>query len=201
MPGRCASISSAGLDYQNKLARFLENHDEPRAAATFAPGSARGRGRHHVPVARACGSSIRGSSRGGRSASRRTSCARRRSQSTRRLQRFYDRLLAVLRQPAVRDGQWQLLECAPAWDGNWTWDCFIAWCLARPGRPAAAGRRQLCREPEPVLRPAAVPRSGRPRGAAQGSDGPRPLRSRRERPGVARSLSRRARRGATTCSR
>src|SRR5574341_669824 len=28
----------AGLDYQNKLARFLENHDEPRAAATFSPG-------------------------------------------------------------------------------------------------------------------------------------------------------------------
>src|SRR6185437_13102246 len=26
----------AGLDYQNRLARFLENHDEPRAAATFA---------------------------------------------------------------------------------------------------------------------------------------------------------------------
>ncbi|MGH7235081.1 MAG: alpha-amylase family glycosyl hydrolase, partial [Nitrospiraceae bacterium] len=28
----------ADLDYQNKMARFLENHDEPRAAATFAPG-------------------------------------------------------------------------------------------------------------------------------------------------------------------
>ena len=28
----------AGLDYQDKLARFLENHDEPRAAATFPPG-------------------------------------------------------------------------------------------------------------------------------------------------------------------
>jgi hypothetical protein len=27
----------AGLDYQDRLARFLENHDEPRAAATFAP--------------------------------------------------------------------------------------------------------------------------------------------------------------------
>ena len=36
--GRCASTCYAGLDYQNKLARFLENHDEPRAAATFAPG-------------------------------------------------------------------------------------------------------------------------------------------------------------------
>ena len=28
----------AELDYQNKMARFLENHDEPRAAATFSPG-------------------------------------------------------------------------------------------------------------------------------------------------------------------
>ena len=37
-----------------------------------------------------------------------------------RLKQFYDRLLAVLRQPVVRDGQWQLLECAPAWEGNWT---------------------------------------------------------------------------------
>ena len=43
------------------------------------------------------------------------------------LQRFYERLLAVLRQPVVRDGQWQLLECVPAWEGNWTSDCFIAW--------------------------------------------------------------------------
>ena len=27
----------AAPDYQDKLARFLENHDEPRAASTFAP--------------------------------------------------------------------------------------------------------------------------------------------------------------------
>ena len=32
-----ASTSRAGLDFQDRLARFLENHDEPRAAATFAP--------------------------------------------------------------------------------------------------------------------------------------------------------------------
>jgi len=37
---------------------------------------------------------------------------------------FYDRLLAVLRQPVVRDGQWRLVECAPAWDGNGSWDGF-----------------------------------------------------------------------------
>jgi hypothetical protein len=27
----------AGLDYQDKLSRFMENHDEPRAAVTFSP--------------------------------------------------------------------------------------------------------------------------------------------------------------------
>ncbi len=32
----------AELDYQVKLARFLENHDEPRAAATFDPGGSPG---------------------------------------------------------------------------------------------------------------------------------------------------------------
>jgi hypothetical protein len=33
----CASTFTPTPNYQNKLARFLENHDEPRAAATFAP--------------------------------------------------------------------------------------------------------------------------------------------------------------------
>ena len=41
------------------------------------------------------------------------------------LKQFYDRLLAVLRHPVVRDGRWQLLDCVPAWDGNWTADCFV----------------------------------------------------------------------------
>ena len=31
----------AGLDFQDKMARFLENHDEPRAAAAFPPGQHR----------------------------------------------------------------------------------------------------------------------------------------------------------------
>src|SRR5262249_35940346 len=43
------------------------------------------------------------------------------------LRRFYDRLLAVLRSPVARDGEWRLLECRPAWEGNWTWDGFVAW--------------------------------------------------------------------------
>ena len=43
-----------------------------------------------------------------------------------RLEQFYGRLLAVLREAVVRDGRWQLLECSQAWDGNWTSDCFVA---------------------------------------------------------------------------
>ena len=31
----------ADADYQERLIRFIENHDEPRAAATFAPAQAR----------------------------------------------------------------------------------------------------------------------------------------------------------------
>ena len=37
----------------------------------------------------------------------------------------------LVRRPAVRRGEWQLLECVPAWEGNWTWDCF--WACAWQG--------------------------------------------------------------------
>jgi len=118
----------AGLDYQDKLARFLENHDEPRAAATFSAdvheaaavitflsprlrffhqGQFQGRTKRISPhLVRAPQEPIEP-----------------------RLEAFYDRLLAALRRPVVRHGNWQLLECTPAWEGNWTWDCFLifAW--------------------------------------------------------------------------
>jgi hypothetical protein len=54
------------------------------------------------------------------------------------VQRFYDRLRSVLGCAAVRDGQWQLLECVPAWDGNWTSDCYLAWMWTGP-----AGEQRL----------------------------------------------------------
>jgi hypothetical protein len=121
----------AGLDYQNKLARFLENHDEPRAAATFSPevheaaavitflspglrffhqGQFEGRKKRISPHL------VRGPD----------------EPIDQRLAEFYDRLRAVLRQTAVRDGQWQLLGCVPAWEGNWTWDCFLAFAWQSP---------------------------------------------------------------------
>jgi hypothetical protein len=44
----------------------------------------------------------------------------------------------MLRQPSIRDGAWSLVDCAPAWDGNWTSDCFIAWSWQ-----GADGQRRL----------------------------------------------------------
>jgi hypothetical protein len=116
----------AGLDYQGKLARFLENHDEPRSAATFA---------HDTHEATAI---ITFLSPGLRFFHQGQFDGRRKRISPHLvrapveppdvgLQEFYARLLAALRHPVLRDGQWRLLECLPAWDGNWTNDCFIGW--------------------------------------------------------------------------
>ena len=79
----------------------------------------------------ACASFTRANSRAARNASRHILSARRMEPVDEQLRAFYDRLLTVLRQPAVRDGKWQLLDCAPAWDGNWTYDCFVAWSWGR----------------------------------------------------------------------
>jgi glycosidase len=115
----------AGLDHQDKLARFLENHDEPRAAATFSPevhaaaatitflspglrffhqGQLEGRRRRISPhLVRAPAEAI-----------------------DENLKEFYSRLLSVLRHDTVRNGAWQQLDCIPAWAGNGSCDNFVA---------------------------------------------------------------------------
>lgn len=118
-------------DYQNKLARFLENHDEPRAAATFSfevhqaaavlsflcPGLRFfHQGQFEGRMKRISPHLVRG------------------PQETRddNIAQFYDRLQTILRQPTVRNGQWQLLECVPGWDGNWTNACFVIFAWSGP---------------------------------------------------------------------
>jgi glycosidase len=118
----------AGLDYQDKLARFLENHDEPRAAATFPHGIHEAAavitffspGLRFFHQGQLAGALKRISPHLGRGPD---------EPHDARLAEFYQRLLATLRNPAARDGSWSLVECQPAWDGNWTHDCFVvfAW--------------------------------------------------------------------------
>ncbi len=116
----------AGLDYQNRLARFLENHDEPRAAATFPRGLHEAaavvtylapglrffhQGQFDGRVKRISPHLIRGPVEAVNSAVR----------------QFYERLLELLRRPVLRQGEWRLLECAPAWEGNRSYDAVIAY--------------------------------------------------------------------------
>ena len=122
----------AGLDYQDKLARFLENHDEPRAAATFAPGKDRA-----AAVLTFLAPGLRFFHQG-----QFEGCVKRISPHLGRgpdevpnpgVQHFYQRLLDVLQRPALRQGQWQLLECVPAFAGDGSFDNFIAWTWQVPG--------------------------------------------------------------------
>lgn len=116
--------------YQHKLARFLENHDEPRAAAVFADDQ-------HVAAAvltflcmglrffhqgQLEGKKKRISPHLGRGP---------KEPLNERLQRFYKQLLALLRRPVLRTGSWQLLEPTPAWESNTTHDDYI--CFAWEG--------------------------------------------------------------------
>jgi hypothetical protein len=120
-----------GLDYQDKLARFLENHDEPRAATTFAPdqhGAAAvltflSPGLRFFHQGQFEGRRKRISPHLGRGPDEPVNAT---------VQQFYERLLEVLRRPAVRNGHWQLLECVPAFDGNGSSDAFIAWTWQEP---------------------------------------------------------------------
>ncbi|MBV9182131.1 MAG: alpha-amylase [Acidobacteria bacterium] len=114
----------ADLDYQRKSARFLENHDEPRAAATFPPGTY-----ETAAVLTYLCPGLRFFHQGqfdGLMKKIPVHLCRGPVEITNPdLRHFYDRLLSCIRHPVVREGDWQLLECAAAWEGNWTWDCFI----------------------------------------------------------------------------
>jgi hypothetical protein len=121
----------AGLDYQNRLARFMENHDEPRAATTFSAGmhEAAATITYLTPGLRFF---HQGQFEGRKKRISPHLARAPREPVSPELKQFYSRLLDVLRHPVTRDGQWQLLECVPAWEGNWTWDCFLAFAWQDP---------------------------------------------------------------------
>jgi glycosidase len=112
-------------DYQNKMAGFLENHDEPRAAATFAAGV-----HEAAAIITFLSPGLRFFHHGqfeGRKKRISPHLVRGPEEVIdENVQRFYERLLNVLRLSVVRNGHWQLLECMPAWEGNWTSECYLA---------------------------------------------------------------------------
>jgi glycosidase len=118
----------AGLDYQNKLARFLENHDEPRAAATFPHGV-----HEAAAVITFLSPGLRFFHQGqfeGRLKRISPHLGRGPEEAKdEQLAAFYEQLLSALRADCLRNGDWQLVECQPAWEQNPTHDNFVvfAW--------------------------------------------------------------------------
>jgi hypothetical protein len=126
--GNAASVRGhlcAELGYQRKLARFLENHDEPRAAASFAAGA------HEAAAVLTYLTPGLRFFHQGQLDGRRKRISPHLVRAPREpvdaaLQRFYIDLLALLRESVVRTGDWRLLESASAWEGNPTAQCIIA---------------------------------------------------------------------------
>ncbi len=116
----------ADRSYQEGLIRFIENHDEPRAAATFEPPKARAAAivvsalegarlyhdgqldgfRTHIPVFLTRGPDEPVDSD---------------------LHAFYARLLRAVDESGLRQGDWRLCDCA-GWPDNASWQQLIALC-------------------------------------------------------------------------
>ena len=116
----------AGIDCQSRLARFLENHDEPRAAASFPPGM-----HEAAALVTYLSPGLRffhqGQLEGRRKRISPHLVRAPEEPIDRRLRAFYARLIGILRRPVVRGGRWALLACDPAWDGNASCESFICW--------------------------------------------------------------------------
>ena len=115
----------ADLDFQRQCVRFLENHDEPRAASVFPMDVHRAAavltfftpGMRFLHEGQLEGRRIMAAMQLGRRQAEDADAA---------ISDFYRRLLECLKRPEVREGNWKLLECRAAWDGNPTWNGFLA---------------------------------------------------------------------------
>jgi hypothetical protein len=116
----------ADLAYQGKLIRFIENHDEPRAAATFGYQKARAAA---VTFATVPGAKLfhEGQFEGCRV--RLPVFLRRRPEEVpdRDLRVFYKNLLQAIRSADFRDGEWTLCERIDLPD-NGSYLNLVAWC-------------------------------------------------------------------------
>jgi hypothetical protein len=109
----------AGLDYQGKMARFLENHDEPRVAADFPAGI-----HEAAAIITFLSPGLRFFHQGQfQGKLKRISPHLVRAPEepvNEELEVFYNRLLDILKNPVFRNGKWQLTDNTPAWEGNFS---------------------------------------------------------------------------------
>ncbi len=120
---------TADLGYQQKLLRFLENHDEPRAAVAFPGAKERGAA---ITVSSLPGARLFHEGQfEGRRIRLPVFLGRRPAEPVEKaLQAFYDRLLAAINAPIFRDGEWKLCGRS-GWPDNPSFQNLVAWGWAR----------------------------------------------------------------------
>lgn len=115
----------ASLDYQARMARFLENHDEPRASSEFSAGK-----HEAAAILTFLSPGLRFFHQGqleGRKKRISPHLVRAPEEPViEEIELFYDKLLYILNRPIFKKGSWQLLESAPAWEWNPSHNNFIS---------------------------------------------------------------------------
>ena len=121
----------ADAGYQERLIRFIENHDEPRAAATFGAAQAR--------AAAVVMSTLQGARlyHDGQLEGRRTRIPVFLGRAPDEpadtdLRAFYERLLRAVADSDLRAGDWRLCECS-GWPDNDSYRQLVAWCWSTVG--------------------------------------------------------------------
>ncbi len=125
----------ADLPYQEKLVRFIENHDEPRALSVFSPEKARAAA---VTMATTPGAKLFHEGQfEGRKVRPPVFLGRRPVEpEDPKLQAFYRTLLKAVSSEAVRNGSWQLCD-RTGWPDNTSYENLVAWSWK------SAGEKQL----------------------------------------------------------
>jgi len=121
----------ADVAYQEKLLRFLENHDEPRAAEAFPAAKERAAAvvTSTLPGARM----FHEGQFEGRKVRLPVFLARRPEEAVdTELLGFYHKLLAAINSPVFREGAWSLCE-RTGWPDNPSYQNIIAWCWTKSG--------------------------------------------------------------------
>ncbi|MGY0022174.1 alpha-amylase [Streptomyces sp. YJ-C3] len=120
----------ADEEYQRRLVRFLENHDEPRAARTLAPDKERAAA---VLIATLPGATLWHEGQfTGRRIHLPVFLDRRPAESAdTSLRAFHERLLSGVHRSGMRTGRWQLLDCT-GWPDNDSGRDLIASCWTGP---------------------------------------------------------------------
>ena len=122
----------AELSFQRHSVRFIENHDERRAAQALSTDA------WHFAAATVAAtvpgmSLFHDGQLEGRKIKLPVQLGRRAAEpELTQVHSFYKRLLSCLRTPVFQKGEWRLLTIKPAWHANRTWPNFLAFWWEEP---------------------------------------------------------------------